>query len=49
MRELKSQVQQLMSNMQTERREHQRLLEQAQHDAEARVRAKDAEHANALN
>ena len=46
--ELKSQVQQLMSNMQTERREHQRLLEQAQHDAEARVRAKDAEHANAL-
>ena len=46
--ELKSQVQQLMSNMQTERREHQRLLEQAQHDSEARVRARDAEHANAL-
>ena len=48
MTELKSQVKQLMSNMQTERTEHQSVLQQAQHDAEARVRAKNAEHANAL-
>ena len=46
--ELKGQMQQLMSNMQSERTEHQRVLEKAQIDAKARAKAIELEYVKAF-